>query len=46
VDGSGIRCLFDPGMVKKSGSRYGMNNPVNISESLENNFLGENPEIL
>jgi hypothetical protein len=41
---SGIRCLFypwirDPGWMKKSGSRSGMNNPDHISESLETIFL-------
>jgi hypothetical protein len=38
-----IRGLFDPwirdpGWVKKSGSRFGMNNPDHISESLETIF--------
>jgi hypothetical protein len=47
--GSGIRCLFDPGIrdgfrdpgwVPGSGMGSGMNNPYHISESLETNFLG------
>jgi hypothetical protein len=29
--GSGIGCLFDPGMGKKSGSGYGMNNQDHTS---------------
>jgi hypothetical protein len=41
--GSDIRCLFhpwirDPGWIKKSGSRSGMNNPDHISESLDTIF--------
>jgi hypothetical protein len=32
---SGIRCLFDPGMGKKSGSGSAMNNPYYIFESLK-----------
>jgi hypothetical protein len=40
---SGIQCLFDPwirdpGLVKKSRSRSGMNIPDHISESLETFF--------
>jgi hypothetical protein len=39
--GSGIRCIFDPGIRdgKKSGSGSGMSNPDHISGSLKNNFL-------
>jgi hypothetical protein len=38
--GSGIRCLFDPGIRdgKKTGSGSGINNPDHISESIETNF--------
>jgi len=36
--GSGAFLTPGSGMGKKSGSRYGMNNPDNISESLETVF--------
>ncbi len=44
--GSGIRCLFNPGIGKKSRSESGMNIPDHIFESLETIFWVKNTEIL
>jgi hypothetical protein len=40
--GSGAFLTLGSGMGKKSGAESGMNNPANISEGLETNFLGLN----